>query len=282
MLRASDRAEILLEEFKHTTTEAIVHLSCVQNDMFSEVGRVPKALPTRVQKLLHVNVDAYSLVARIVSRSCVVVKQVVYRRRVMQVLRKWRAAGHKALLFTQTQQMLDIIEHHVAAAGMHYLRMDGSVPPPARFRMIDAFNRQLPPGTPTEAPLPGPGPLARGGAAAAGAAERACRPEGEALEDDDVAVASEGAHASGGAEAGGQGREEEDDVDDDRIGDAEQVRCAARPMSSLLLQTSSHLADANFSHSGIYEETCMLAAGAWSEGGGGAKLSPAAQAQVVG
>lgn len=59
----------------------------------------------------------------------------------LQVLEKWRAGGHKALLFTQTQQMLDIIERHVADAGMRYLRMDGSVPPKHRFRMIDHFNR---------------------------------------------------------------------------------------------------------------------------------------------
>jgi hypothetical protein len=65
----------------------------------------------------------------------------------VQVLHKWREAGHKALLFTQTQQMLDILETHVAAAGMRYLRMDGATPAATRFRMIDAFNRDPPPGT---------------------------------------------------------------------------------------------------------------------------------------
>eukprot|EP00892_Ulva_mutabilis_P012650 jgi/Ulvmu1/9758/UM055_0098.1 len=70
----------------------------------------------------------------------------------MQVLEKWRAGGHKALLFTQTQQMLDIIERHVADAGMRYLRMDGSVPPQHRFRMIDHFNRHPASGVPPAAP----------------------------------------------------------------------------------------------------------------------------------
>jgi DNA excision repair protein ERCC-6 len=59
----------------------------------------------------------------------------------VQALAAWRAQGHKALLFTQTQQMLDILERHVAGAGLRYHRMDGSVPLPTRFRMIDDFNR---------------------------------------------------------------------------------------------------------------------------------------------
>jgi hypothetical protein len=38
-------------------------------------------------------------------------------RALVQVLRHWHAAGHKALWFTQTQQMLDICERAVQAAG---------------------------------------------------------------------------------------------------------------------------------------------------------------------
>lgn len=44
----------------------------------------------------------------------------------LQVLRKllahWRSGGHKALLFTQTQQMLDILEKLVRAEGYTYHR----------------------------------------------------------------------------------------------------------------------------------------------------------------
>jgi DNA excision repair protein ERCC-6 len=58
----------------------------------------------------------------------------------VQVLAKWQEQGHKALLFTQTQQMLDILERHINDAGFLYHRMDGSVPLPSRFRMIDDFN----------------------------------------------------------------------------------------------------------------------------------------------
>ena len=45
-----------------------------------------------------------------------------------QVLEHWHAEGHKALLFCQTQQMLDILERAVAVLGMRYHRMDGSTP----------------------------------------------------------------------------------------------------------------------------------------------------------
>jgi DNA excision repair protein ERCC-6 len=58
----------------------------------------------------------------------------------VQVLAKWHQQGHKALFFTQTQQMLDIMERHVNDAELKYHRMDGSVPLQTRFRMIDDFN----------------------------------------------------------------------------------------------------------------------------------------------
>lgn len=144
-----------------------------------------------------------------------------------QVLQKWKAAGHKALLFTQTQQMLDIIEHHVASAGMRYLRMDGSVPPPSRFRMIDAFNRHPPPG-PLQ-PLPG----SDGGGAAAAADHGGAGASGDGgdmagLEDDDVIVSAataadmHGAHAGASKKNGGQTHEAIEDDGDDAL-DAVQV-----------------------------------------------------------
>ena len=57
-----------------------------------------------------------------------------------QVLAHWRARGHRALLFTQTQQMLDILERSVQNAGMAYHRMDGSTAVGARARLVDDFN----------------------------------------------------------------------------------------------------------------------------------------------
>ena len=43
-------------------------------------------------------------------------------------------------MFTQTQQMLDIIERHAGAAGYTYHRMDGSTSVAQRARLIDDFN----------------------------------------------------------------------------------------------------------------------------------------------
>ncbi|KXZ52109.1 hypothetical protein GPECTOR_10g1132 [Gonium pectorale] len=57
-----------------------------------------------------------------------------------RVLSGWRAGGHKALLFCQTQQMLDIVEKLARRAGWAYHRMDGSTPVAARGRLINDFN----------------------------------------------------------------------------------------------------------------------------------------------
>lgn len=58
----------------------------------------------------------------------------------VKVLAAWRAEGHKVLLFTQTQQMLDIIEKHVVEAGYSYHRMDGNTAIATRGRLMDEFN----------------------------------------------------------------------------------------------------------------------------------------------
>ena len=58
----------------------------------------------------------------------------------MKVLGLWKEQGHRALLFSQTQQMLDILEAAVAAAGYVYRRMDGTTPVSHRMRLIDEFN----------------------------------------------------------------------------------------------------------------------------------------------
>ena len=58
----------------------------------------------------------------------------------VKVLAAWQAEGHKVLLFTQTQQMLDIIEKHVVEAGYSYHRMDGNTAIATRGRLMDDFN----------------------------------------------------------------------------------------------------------------------------------------------
>jgi DNA excision repair protein ERCC-6 len=57
-----------------------------------------------------------------------------------QVLRHWHEAGHKALVFTQTQQMLDILERLVVQRGWKHHRMDGGTPIASRSRLMDDFN----------------------------------------------------------------------------------------------------------------------------------------------
>jgi DNA excision repair protein ERCC-6 len=68
----------------------------------------------------------------------------------LRVVPAWAARGHKALVFAQTRQALDILEGGLRAAGLACLRMDGGTPIRARSRLVDAFNADAlpPPGDP--------------------------------------------------------------------------------------------------------------------------------------
>lgn len=59
---------------------------------------------------------------------------------VAQVLNVWKEQGHRVLLFTQTQQMLDIFENLLTSSGLIYRRMDGLTPVKQRMALIDEFN----------------------------------------------------------------------------------------------------------------------------------------------
>ncbi|KAI1811236.1 SNF2 family N-terminal domain-containing protein [Poronia punctata] len=64
----------------------------------------------------------------------------------MQVLNAllgmWKKLGHKTLLFSQTVQMLDILEKFVRDLGnIQYLRMDGKTPIKTRQVLVDKFNK---------------------------------------------------------------------------------------------------------------------------------------------
>lgn len=65
----------------------------------------------------------------------------------MQVLKAlidlWKSQGHKVLLFTQTRQMLDILERFVDKLNVTYLRMDGSTPIIHRHGLVERFNTDL-------------------------------------------------------------------------------------------------------------------------------------------
>ena len=56
------------------------------------------------------------------------------------VLAKWKEEGHRALIFCQTKQFLDIIERFVSAKGFVFMRLDGSTPVRNRQRIISEFN----------------------------------------------------------------------------------------------------------------------------------------------
>lgn len=62
---------------------------------------------------------------------------------VTQVLKVWKEQGHRVLLFTQTQQMLDILQNFLTCGGYNFLRMDGSTPIKQRMALIDEFNNSV-------------------------------------------------------------------------------------------------------------------------------------------
>jgi DNA excision repair protein ERCC-6 len=59
---------------------------------------------------------------------------------VRRVVPLWRAAGHRALIFTQTRQMLDVLESTLVSDGVTYRRLDGCTPIARRLALIDEFN----------------------------------------------------------------------------------------------------------------------------------------------
>ncbi|AMD20609.1 HDL135Cp [Eremothecium sinecaudum] len=66
---------------------------------------------------------------------------------VKQLLVSWRKQGHKALLFTQSRQMLDILEKAVTEkykdlSDLKYLRMDGTTNIAKRQNLVDKFNNE--------------------------------------------------------------------------------------------------------------------------------------------
>ncbi|KAJ2557155.1 DNA repair protein rhp26 [Coemansia sp. RSA 1933] len=60
---------------------------------------------------------------------------------VRELLTMWKPQGHKVLVFSQTRQMLDIIESLVARMpDTNYRRMDGATPVQKRAALIDEYN----------------------------------------------------------------------------------------------------------------------------------------------
>lgn len=66
---------------------------------------------------------------------------------VKQLLLLWKKQGRKTLLFTQSRQMLDILEKFISITdddliGIKYLRMDGTTPISKRQTLVDQFNNE--------------------------------------------------------------------------------------------------------------------------------------------
>jgi DNA excision repair protein ERCC-6 len=57
-----------------------------------------------------------------------------------KVLERWSLHGDKVLVFSQTRQMLDIIETYMEEKGYTYLRMDGETPVKQRQDLVNDFN----------------------------------------------------------------------------------------------------------------------------------------------
>merc|ERR1712048_1102353 len=55
-------------------------------------------------------------------------------------MRLWQAEKHRALIFVQTVQMLDVIQHWMVNSGYTHLRIDGKTPVKRRLKMIEEFN----------------------------------------------------------------------------------------------------------------------------------------------
>ena len=54
--------------------------------------------------------------------------------------RIWRKQGHRVLLFTQSRQMLRVLETYAKSQNYSYLRLDGTTPVGSRQSLIDRFN----------------------------------------------------------------------------------------------------------------------------------------------
>ncbi|KAH3872046.1 hypothetical protein DPMN_035259 [Dreissena polymorpha] len=56
------------------------------------------------------------------------------------LLKMWKKQGHRALLFTQSKQMLDVLEKYVQEKGYSYVRMDGGTGISSRQPLVQRYN----------------------------------------------------------------------------------------------------------------------------------------------
>lgn len=61
---------------------------------------------------------------------------------IASLLKVWKTQGHRVLLFTQSRQMLKILQRYVTSMGYNHLKMDGTTPISSRQALITSFNTQ--------------------------------------------------------------------------------------------------------------------------------------------
>ena len=57
-----------------------------------------------------------------------------------KILPLWHKQGHRVLIFSQTRQMLNILQTFVSSCGLKFLRLDGNTGVNSRQNLIDKFN----------------------------------------------------------------------------------------------------------------------------------------------
>lgn len=57
------------------------------------------------------------------------------------VLKAWKSEGHRALLFAQTNQMLNLIESMIKKEKFNFRRIDGTVSMQHRHSVLEEFTK---------------------------------------------------------------------------------------------------------------------------------------------
>merc|ERR1719356_1492036 len=60
-----------------------------------------------------------------------------------EIRKKWKADGHRPLIFVQTVMMLDVLEKWMNSMGYTHLRIDGKTAVKRRLTLINDFNGNL-------------------------------------------------------------------------------------------------------------------------------------------
>jgi SNF2 family DNA or RNA helicase len=105
---------------------ATLSLSAKQTDLFDSSLTVLRPVSTRLQ--------LYFPDKRLLQYDCGKLQQLD------TLLRRLKAGGHRALIFTQMKKVLDILETFLNFHGLTYVRLDGATKIELRQRLVERFN----------------------------------------------------------------------------------------------------------------------------------------------